>query len=227
MSEEVVIDLTSVPLKPIGKKEITQLEIALIIGTLYRPEILELIRDPIERSTWIDSLAVAAAAFARYKAGLTTSQIAEELGRSEVTIRSHLNQRTKAGKLIAETLEKIRRGELKIAVPFLRAPVAGASEEIHALRSELERLRQEKHQLEARIRELEETLTHRSSELDNVVKELTAYKKEVEELRDKVARLTSEKQELENKLSKITDTMEKTRQAISTILNNINEILAK
>lgn len=54
--EEVVIDLSNVPLKPLGKREIQQLEIALIIGTLYRPEVLELIRDPAERATWMDSV---------------------------------------------------------------------------------------------------------------------------------------------------------------------------
>jgi len=49
----------------------------LIIGTLYRPDVLELIGDPVERSTWIDSLAVAAGSLARAKAGMLVSQIAD------------------------------------------------------------------------------------------------------------------------------------------------------
>ena len=39
-SSEEVVDLSNVPLKPLGKREIQQLEIALITGTLYRPEVL-------------------------------------------------------------------------------------------------------------------------------------------------------------------------------------------
>jgi predicted transcriptional regulator len=49
MGEEIVIDFSNIPLKPLGKSEIQKLEMALIIGTLYRPEVLELIRDPTER----------------------------------------------------------------------------------------------------------------------------------------------------------------------------------
>jgi Predicted transcriptional regulators len=189
MSEEIYIDLTNVPLKPIGKKEISQLEIALIIGTLYRPEVLELIRDPVERSTWIDSLAVAAAAFARYKAGLTTSEIAEELGRSETTIRSHLNQKTKAGKLIAETYDKIKKGELKLVVPFIKAPVARAEDELKALNTEIGRLREQIRALEHQVNELKQEntklrtlLSEKDNELENIRKELENLIKEREEL---------------------------------------------
>jgi hypothetical protein len=69
---------------------------------------LELIKDLNERSTWIDSLTIAAAAYARYKAGMTISLIADELGRSEKTIRNHISGKTKAGSLIIETYEKIK-----------------------------------------------------------------------------------------------------------------------
>jgi len=55
-SEKIDIDFKSIPLNPLGKNDIKKLETFLIIGTLYRPEILELIKDPNERSTWIDSL---------------------------------------------------------------------------------------------------------------------------------------------------------------------------
>jgi len=76
----------------------------------------------------MDSLAVVA--FARYKASIPVTQIADELGRSEHSIRNHINEKTKAGKPVAETYEKLRRGELKLVVPFIRAPIAPPSEEI-------------------------------------------------------------------------------------------------
>ena len=59
-----------------------------------------------------DSLAVAAGALAREKAGIPVSRIAEELGRSEATIRNHLGGRTEAGRLVWETYEMLRRGEV-------------------------------------------------------------------------------------------------------------------
>jgi Predicted transcriptional regulators len=99
-SEKIDIDFKSIPLNPLGKNDIKKLETFLIIGTLYRPEILELIKDPNERSTWIDSLAIAAAAYARYKAGMPISLIADELGRSEETIRNHISGKTKGSSLV-------------------------------------------------------------------------------------------------------------------------------
>jgi probable regulatory domain-containing protein len=114
----ITLDLEKVPLKPVGAKEVRELEIALIIGTLFRPEVLKEIMEPGEFTTWVDSLAVAAGALAREKAGYPLSKIAEELGRTETTIRNHLQGKTKAGQLVRETYEKMLRGELKIALPI-------------------------------------------------------------------------------------------------------------
>jgi probable regulatory domain-containing protein len=97
-----------IPLNPIGKKDIHKLETILLIATLLRPEVLDMIRSSSERITWIDSLAVAAAALAREKAGMTITQIAEELGRTEQTIRKHLKEESKAGQLVKETYEMIK-----------------------------------------------------------------------------------------------------------------------
>ncbi len=44
-------------LNPVGRGEIHKLEIALLLGTLFRKDVLEMLRDPSERLTWIDSLA--------------------------------------------------------------------------------------------------------------------------------------------------------------------------
>lgn len=102
-----------VPLQPLGRSDIHKLESFLLVATLFRPKVLEMIRDASDRITWVDSLAVAAAALARQKAGKSIVDIAEELGRSEATIRRHLNGETEAGKLILETYEMLVKGELK------------------------------------------------------------------------------------------------------------------
>ncbi|MEM5832182.1 MAG: helix-turn-helix domain-containing protein [Candidatus Aenigmatarchaeota archaeon] len=103
--------MNDIPLKPIGKEEIRKLELSLILGTLFRQEVLESIRNAEDKITWLDSLIIAAGAFARDRAGITISKIAEELGRSEQTIRNHLTEKTEAGKLVKQTYESFVRGE--------------------------------------------------------------------------------------------------------------------
>jgi probable regulatory domain-containing protein len=184
-SEEVVIDLSNIPLKPMGKKEIQQLEMGLIIATLYSPEVLELIKDPVERATWVDSLAVAAAALAREKAGYTISQIAEEVGRSETTIRAHLTGKTKAGKLVRETYEKLKSGNLKIVVPFVKA-----REEMVVSREELEKQVEElKKKYEERINELEKRINELEKENNELKKNVEEKEKILNELKEKLAPL--------------------------------------
>jgi probable regulatory domain-containing protein len=117
-----------IPVRPTSAKEIRELEIALIIGTLFRADVLQEIMDPKEFTTWVDSLAVAAGALAREKAGYPVSKIAEELGRTETTIRNHLQGKTKAGQLVRETYEKLVRGELKIAIPLIGGEVREVEE---------------------------------------------------------------------------------------------------
>ncbi|MEM1985941.1 MAG: transcriptional regulator [Nitrososphaeria archaeon] len=110
-----------ISLNPIGRDEIHKLEYCLLIGALSRQDLLEeALKNPEERLTWIDSLAVAAAAFARQKANLTISKIAEELGRTEATIRNHLTGKTKAGQLIKETYEKFVREGVKLELLYNR-----------------------------------------------------------------------------------------------------------
>ena len=205
--EEVVIDLLNVPLKPLGKREIQQLEIALIIGTLYRPEVLELIRDPAERATWMDSLAVAAAAFARHKAGVPVTQIAEELGRSEHSIRNHINEKTKAGKLVAETYEKLKRGELRLVVPFIKAPAAQPSEEFKVLRDELEKLKEEKRSLEERVRSLQQELETKLRELESLRGEVRAKEEELEKLRSRLGSVVGEVKTIKELAERVINTV--------------------
>jgi predicted transcriptional regulator len=63
-----------VPLKPLGREDIQKLEAVLLLGTCARArkDVIEKMRsaDPKDRITWIDSLAVAAGALAREKAGM-------------------------------------------------------------------------------------------------------------------------------------------------------------
>jgi probable regulatory domain-containing protein len=129
-----------VPVKPVSKREIKQLEAVLIIGTLFRPDVLQAALSKEEFLTWVDSLAVAAAALAMEKAGYTVSQIAEELGRTEATIRRHLRGETKAGKLVRETYEMLVKGELRLAVPIVSPE---AEEEVKKLSEEVKKLEDE------------------------------------------------------------------------------------
>lgn len=81
---------SEIPLSPVGREQIHKLEAILLVNSILRPEVLEELRNPEERITWVDSLAVAAAALAREKAKMTVPRIAEEIGRTEATIRNHL-----------------------------------------------------------------------------------------------------------------------------------------
>ena len=108
----------SVPLQPLGKSDIKKLESALLVIALFDPEVVEKMRDPKDRVTWVDSLAVAAAAFARRKAGMSITEISDEVGRSEGTIRNHLEEKTEAGKIIKRAFQKLveNRGNIEIEI---------------------------------------------------------------------------------------------------------------
>jgi probable regulatory domain-containing protein len=149
-----------IPLNPVGKQDIHKLESILLTATLFRPEVLDMIRTSAERLTWVDSLAVAAGALAREKAGMTLSQIAEELGRTEQTIKKHLKEETKAGQLIRETYETIKnlvKEGRNINDVFPVIALGNAKE----LKEEVEKLKKEKEEIKqalAKIKEEIETL---------------------------------------------------------------------
>jgi probable regulatory domain-containing protein len=152
--------MSEVPLSPVGREEIHRLEAALLIASLFSKEAIEELRNPEGRLTWVDSLAVAAAALARERAKMPVSQIAEELGRTEATIRSHLSGRTKAGKLVRETYERFLREGVKIEVPEIFRSVQQTLAEDQRVK-ELEELR-------ARVKELEEKVGALSSEVEHL-----------------------------------------------------------
>lgn len=169
------LDLSLVPLKPLGRREIQQLEAALIIGTVFRPEVIELIKDPTERATWLDSLAVAAAAIARERAGMTASTIADEIGRSEASVRSHITGKTKAGKLIKETLELLSKGELKLITVSSRG-------ELENLKKENEKLTAELNSLRSKVKNMEETITEKNKTIEKLEFKLKSLSEALEKV---------------------------------------------
>ncbi len=158
-----------IPLKPVSRREVRQLEAMLIIGTLFRPDVIKAMFEKEEFVTWVDSLAVAAAALAMEKAGYTVARIAEELGRTEATIRRHLRGETKAGKLVRETYEMLARGELKLAVPIVspeaEEELKKLQEEVRKLEEEVRELRSENTGLRERVARLETAVRTASEEL--------------------------------------------------------------
>ncbi|RLE82896.1 MAG: transcriptional regulator [Thermoprotei archaeon] len=160
MSEEV-------PLKPITKSDVHKLETALMIATLLRSDLLEKIKNPEDRLTWIDSLAVAAGALARERAGYTTSEIADELGRTEATIRNHLQGRTEAGRMVRETYERFLREGVKIEIPLLERALS--VEEIEKLRKDLEETKKKLEESERKITEMTNKLNEVKKRLNEII----------------------------------------------------------
>lgn len=147
-----------VPLRPLSKREVKQLEVALVIGTVFREDVMKALLSREEVTTWLDSLAVAASALAMEKAGYPVSKIAEELGRTEATIRKHLKGETRAGQLVRETYQMLARGELRVSLPTppgtkIEANVEELKKEVERLKREVERLAEERERLLAKLKE--------------------------------------------------------------------------
>ena len=183
-SGKIDIDPKNIPLNPLGKNDIKKLETFLIIGTLYRPEVLELIKDPNEKSTWVDSLAIAAAAYARYKAGMPIGLIADELGRSEETIRNHISGKTKAGFLIIDTYEKLKSGQLNLIISFNTSnkELEDLKNQIKNLREEIEKLRKERDDLKNTINQKDEMIKNLQIEIGKIKSDLDKISREKEEM---------------------------------------------
>jgi probable regulatory domain-containing protein len=158
--------MSEVPLKPLGKEEIRKLELALILTTLTRPDVIEKIRSAEDKLTWLDSLVIAATALARDKAGYPVSVIAEELGRSEITIRNHLAGKTEAGKLVLESYEILRSTGGTLSIPI-------------ATSSEIESLRKRIAELESIIKEKDKTIKILNEKLAKVKHYLSETLKEL------------------------------------------------
>ena len=147
--------MTEVPLVPAGREDIRRLEAALLIGALFRPEVMEALRDPTERLTWIDSLAAAAAALARQKAGMPVRQIADEVGLSEAAIRRHLEAKTRAGELVRKVYEQFAREGVKVELPIEVERVRELEEKLEKTKSAMEKVAST---LEEAVKSLREAL---------------------------------------------------------------------
>jgi len=204
-SEKIDIDFKSIPLNPLGKNDIKKLETFLIIGTLYRPEILELIKDPNESSTWIDSLAIAAASYARYKAGMPISLIADELGRSEESIRDNISGKTKAASLIIETYEKIKLGQLNLILSFNSSnkELDNLKDQVKNLKEEIEKLKMERDELKNIINNKEETIKSLQIEIGRIKSDLDKISREKEEIINKYKLLQNKLLEIKRILENI------------------------
>ncbi|MFP3268821.1 MAG: transcriptional regulator [Desulfurococcales archaeon] len=147
----------NIPLKPMGKEDIRKLELALIMGTLFREDVLDKIREAEDRLTWLDSLIIAAGALARERANYTAEKIAEELGRSEATIRNHLSGKTEAGKLVRDTFErlKVKGGTLELPTITTQA----LAEEMKSLKEKLTLAEEKAQRLEKKLNDVKESLT--------------------------------------------------------------------
>ena len=147
--------MSSISLTPIGREEIHKLETALLLGTLFREDVLDMLKDPDERLTWVDSLAVASAAIAREAAKMSAKEIADDIGRSEASIRQHLQGKSKAGKLVKETFERFAREGVNIDLLEARAKIR---DEINTIVSKYEgilnKLKDDLEQLSSLLEEL-------------------------------------------------------------------------
>ncbi len=149
--------MSEVPLKPLGKQDIKKLELALILGTLLRGDVLKKAIEVHDKLTWLDSLLVAAGALARERAGIPVYKIAEELGRTEATIRNHLQEKTEAGKLVKKTYDELveKKGVLEIKLPEIGLATEA---EINELREKVKALEEENAALKAKISYIKDEL---------------------------------------------------------------------
>jgi len=100
---------------------------------------------------------------------MAVPQVAEELGRSEATIRNHLTKRTKAGQLVWQTYERFVREGVKIDIEGLLGP---GSAELSRLRSENEELKKRLEESQSRVEELSKKINIVKEELRRILEEL-------------------------------------------------------
>lgn len=188
-----------IPLMPIGREQIHKLESALLIASIFSPRVLEELENPRERLTWIDSLAVAAAALAREKAKMSIPQIAEELGRTEATIRNHLQGKTKAGQIVRETYESFLREGVRIQLPtelfrekYARLGEGAETEKISQLQSELESLKARISEYESKLLEYQSRISEYESKLRSYESRISHAKQVLASLIEAITRLSSE-----------------------------------
>ncbi|MEM2267282.1 MAG: transcriptional regulator, partial [Nitrososphaerota archaeon] len=91
---------------------------------------------------------------------MTITQIAEDIGRSEATIRNHLTGKTKAGQLIRQTYERFLREGIKIEIP--------STKELEELKRKLEEEKKKIEILENTLKDVKESLKQLMEKLEKV-----------------------------------------------------------
>ncbi len=165
--------MTRIPLHPANRREVKLLEAALLVSAVLDPEIESLIRDPLEGSAWLESLAAAAEAKALEAAGLSPEEAARESGRSLLSVEAHLSGRTKAGRLVLKAYERLSAGEEPDPLRLHRCCTEAEAlreenrrlveqlsgcEELRREAEKLKKLHEEARGLENRLKELDEEL---------------------------------------------------------------------
>ncbi len=170
--------MAEIPLKPIGKEDIRRLELGLIFGTLFRPDVIERIKNAEDRLTWLDSLVVAAASLARERAGYPVSRIAEEVGRTESTVRNHLEGKTEAGKLVKETFNLLVKsgGRLEIKLPPELAEVGGGQRavDLASIKSDVDAVKESLKTVEDSLAAVESKIQELKKAVENLANKLTS-----------------------------------------------------
>jgi len=94
---------------------------------------------------------------------MSVSQIAEELGRTETTVRNHLQGKTKAGQIVRETYNKfLKEGVKTLMLPDLfktKQTYLNEEErraEIESLKAEVESLKNQLSEHQKRLKERED-----------------------------------------------------------------------
>lgn len=75
--------MVEVLLNLIGREEIYRFESIFLFVMFFRFEVIEFIKDLVERFIWVDSLVVVVGVIVREKVGMIVSEIVEEFGRME------------------------------------------------------------------------------------------------------------------------------------------------
>lgn len=75
--------MVEVLLNLIGREEIYRFESIFLFVMFFRFEVIEFIKDLVERFIWVDGLVVVVGVIVREKVGMIVSEIVEEFGRME------------------------------------------------------------------------------------------------------------------------------------------------
>lgn len=145
--------MVEVLLNLIGREEIYRFESIFLFVMFFRFEVIEFIKDLVERFIWVDSLVVVVGVIVREKVGMIVSEIVEEFGRMEQIIRKYFKGEIKVGQFVREIYEFIKQGKFDEFVKNVEVLVKGGQ---FVVMEEYEKFKKEKEEFEVKVREFEE-----------------------------------------------------------------------